>query len=92
MHSTALLGPGNPVSSVRGGQEHQGAFHALRPEDLRRKVSYPVGVAAWIQLKLYYLAHRCNKMQTSTHGSFDLCASGVRQASGVAPGILRQEY
>ena len=24
------------------------AFHALRPDDLRRGVSFPVGVAAWI--------------------------------------------
>ena len=62
----------------------QGAFHALRPEDLRRGVCYPVGVAARIQLELYYLAYWCNIMQTSTHGSFDLCASGVRQSSMLA--------
>ena len=30
------------------------AFHALRPVDLRRGVSFPVGVAAWILPKVFW--------------------------------------
>ena len=62
----------------------QGAFYALRPEDLRRGVSFPVGVAAWIYPKLCYFAHWRNKMQVLTHSSFDLCASRAHQTSTLA--------
>ena len=57
---------------------------ALRPEDLLRGVSFPIGVAAWIWPKRYSLVYWCNRMQISTHSSFDLCNSGVRQQSTLA--------
>ena len=44
----------------------QGAYHALRPEELRCGVRFLVSVAGWIQPKLYSLA------QISTHGPVDL--------------------
>ena len=44
----------NPESSrrVNDPTRCQGAFYALRPEDLRRGASFPVGAAAWILPKL----------------------------------------
>ena len=48
------------VFYVFGG--FQGAFHELRPKDLRCGVSFLVGVAAWILPKLYSLVYWRNKM------------------------------
>ena len=62
----------------------QDAFHALRPEDLRGGVSFPVGVAAWIRPKLYSLLYWRNRMQIWTQGYFDICTSGVCLASTLA--------
>ena len=50
----------------------QGAFHALRAEELRHGVSFLVSVAVWIQPKVYTLAYWCNKIQILTHSYFHL--------------------
>ena len=52
--------------------QSEGAFNALRPEDLRRGVSFSVGVAAWIQPKLYTLVYWRNKTQIKACCSSDL--------------------
>ena len=56
-------------SHFKNNYKNQGTFHALRPVDLRRGVSFSVGVAAWIQPKQYPLAYWRNRMQISTLGS-----------------------
>ena len=48
--------------------ESQGAFQALRPERLRRGVSFPVDVATWILSKLHSLVHWHDKMLISKPG------------------------
>ena len=62
----------------------QDVVHVLRPKDLWRGCSFPVGVVVWKQPKLHPLVYWPNKMHISVHGSFDLCTSGICQNSMLA--------
>ena len=66
---------------------HQGASYALRPEDIRRGVSFLLAWRLGYTLNFTFFGYWRNLKQISAHSSFDLCTWSYWRASSLSSAL-----